>query len=99
MGATQHIAQFYIFVNGTQLDDMKLTWDDQNISYMDEVVSVEVDDALYLPDMFTIRMKDRGLEILSSDTFKPGTKIRIAVRAQAPGTENPPESPLVDLMI
>src|SRR4051794_40735840 len=96
---TQHLAQFYIYANGQLLDDLKFTWDGQSISYMDEVISVEVDDSLYLPDMFTIRLKDRGLEILSSDTFKPGTKIKIAVKPQAPAIENPPDSSPVTLMI
>jgi len=100
MAATQHVAHFLIYVNGTLLDKMTFDYQGQQMNFMDEVLSVEVDDSLYLPDMFTIHLRDRGLEILKRDVFKPGTKVKISVKNMAPATiEDPPPQPEVVLMI
>ena len=87
---TQHLAQFIVYLNGSPMKK----------EYMDQVISVEADDSLYLPDMFTIHTKDYGLEILGSDAFKPGTKVKIGIKVIAePIGEEPPPPPMIEMMI
>ena len=69
----QHISHFYIKLNGTILPE----------AYMDALMSAEVDDSLYLPDMFTIIFSDKGLDILTGKTppgFKAGDTIEITAK-------------------
>ena len=69
MPPTQHIAQVYIQIDGTHLDE----------KHMKNLLSVEVDDSLYLPDMFCVRLLDPGLEALHSDVFKMGSAVKISI--------------------
>ena len=49
---------------------------------MSAVISVEVDDSLTLPDMFTIHLGDPNLEWIDNDTFSLGTTVEIAARVE-----------------
>lgn len=73
---TQHISQIFIELDGTNLDPQK---------YMPRLMSVEVDDSLYLPDMFSITLSDPGLEALNEDLFKPGKMVKISIEPQSDG--------------
>jgi phage protein D len=84
---TQHISQIYIELDGTNLDPQK---------YMPRLISVEVDDSLYLPDMFSITLADPGLEALNADLFKPGTMVKISIQQQSDGTTRPPKVVLME---
>ncbi len=57
---TEWLAQLFIEVNGANLAT----------KYMDRLIEVEVDDSLYLPDMFTIHLEDPNLEALRADVFR-----------------------------
>jgi phage protein D/phage baseplate assembly protein gpV len=84
---THHIAQIYIELDGTNLDPQQ---------YMPRLISVEVDDSLYLPDMFSITLSDPGLEALNADLFKPGTMVKISMQQQSSGDDNPPKVVLME---
>ncbi len=73
MPDTQHIAQIYIKINGSHIKP----------DYMEKLMSVEVDDSLHLPDMFTIHMSDPGIEMLNADVFKVGDSIEILAKVEA----------------
>src|SRR5436190_14222657 len=45
--------------------------------YMDQLLSAEVDDCLYLPDMFTLRFDDPDVAMLTSEVFKPGDEVEL----------------------
>ena len=77
MPETQHIAQVYIKINGTHL----------NPTHMEKLISVDVDDSLHLPDMFTIHMSDPGIEMLNTNVFKLGDSIEILVKVEAGPTQ------------
>jgi phage protein D len=66
-----HISQFYIKVNGTNLRE----------DLMDALMTAEVDDSLYLPDMFTLIFSDKGLKILSENFFKLGAIVELSAKA------------------
>ena len=66
---TEWLAQLFIEVNGADLAT----------KYMDRLIEVEVDDSLYLPDMFTIHLEDPNLEALRADVFQLGASIKISV--------------------
>ncbi len=91
MPPTQHIGQCFI-----QLGDGETHLAQQ---YMDQLISVEVDDSLDLPDMFTIQLKDFGLQALQNDVFKLGTRVKISVRPPADPTPNPPTPATKPLMV
>lgn len=69
---TRLIAQFYIKVDGADIPG----------SIMDNLVSVEVDDSLNIPDMFTLQIRDSSLELTGSETFNIGKSVEILVRGQ-----------------
>jgi hypothetical protein len=81
MSATQHISQIYIKHNGAQIAE----------KYMNALMSSEVDDSVYLPDMFTLVFSDAGLEFLTEDKFKPGDTIEVAMKAAASSANDTPE--------
>jgi phage protein D/phage baseplate assembly protein gpV len=66
---TELISQVYI----------KLDGQDAPTRMMDNLISVEVDDSLNLPDMFTINIRDQRLEYTDSDSLSIGTAVEIAV--------------------
>jgi len=80
-GPTQHISQIYIQLTQGDIDA------DGGYKHLDPVhmanlLSVEVDDSLYLPDMFAIRLLDPDLDVLKSDIFAPGTKVKISIQLE-----------------
>ena len=67
------ITQFYIKIDGA----------DAPQGIMDNLVSIEVDDALNIPDMFTIQLRDPQLEWTDSDTLAIGKEVEISVRGES----------------
>ncbi len=68
-----HVSQFYIKIDGA----------DAPQGVMDNLVFVEVDDALNIPDMFTIQIRDPQLEWTDSDTLAIGKEVEISVRGES----------------
>jgi phage protein D/phage baseplate assembly protein gpV len=64
----QLISQFYIKIDG----------EDAPRGIMDNLISIEVDDSLNLPDMFTIHLRDPRLEWTDSETIAIGKEIEIS---------------------
>ena len=91
MPATLHIAQFYIMVDGREIGAIKP-------EYSDNLISVEVDDSLYLPDMFVLHLKDPELEMLKNNVFKLGSEVKITA-STPPEQPNQAPSPAVVLMV
>src|SRR5215210_6077692 len=77
-GTTRHIAQVYIELNGQHINPEIMS---------KNLLSVEVDDSLYLPDMFSIHMFDPGIEILTADTFKLGATVKISIQKEETNTK------------
>lgn len=67
-GPAQLIAQFYIKIDGV----------DAPRGIMDNLVSIDVDDSLNLPDMFTINLLDSKSELADSDTIAIGKEIEVS---------------------
>ncbi|MBF6612700.1 MAG: VgrG-related protein [Chloroflexi bacterium] len=73
---TSHIDQMYVqWTDG----DLSGSFTDLEPRLVANITSVEVDDSLYLPDMFIIHLLDPDLKILQEDFFKLGRKIKISV--------------------
>jgi uncharacterized protein involved in type VI secretion and phage assembly len=64
------ISQFYIKIDGSDVPQ----------SLMDNILFIEVDDSLNLPDMFTIQIRDPKLEWTDADLMSIGKKVEISVR-------------------
>ncbi len=86
---TVHLAQMYIDIDGSPLD---------RDTYMSRILSVEVDDSMFLPDMFTIVLSDPSLEALRADVFRLGSEIKIRIKAPSP-EEGGESGEAVELMI
>ena len=69
---TRLIAQFYIKVDGSNIPE----------GIMDNLVSIEVDDSLNIPDMFTLQIRDPNLELTGADTFEIGKTVEKSVHGQ-----------------
>jgi len=65
------LSQIYIKISGTNASDKLMT-------DVDEVV---VDTSVHLPNMFTIRLNDSGLEWMDSKTFDLGKEVEISAKA------------------
>jgi len=63
------ISQFYIKIDGADVPQ----------GIMDNLVFAEVDDALNIPDMFTIQIRDPRLEWTDSDDLAVGKEVEISV--------------------
>jgi len=50
---------------------------------MDSLISVEVDDSLDLPDMFSIHLRDQRLDWTETGPFALGAPVEVSVRTQA----------------
>src|SRR6476646_4396042 len=89
MGTTEHIPQVYIEWSDGGVEGPYTHLDKK---YMDNLLSVEVDDSLYQPDMFTVRILDPGINALQDDVFKLGRKIKISIKlpAEPNGQAGPP---------
>jgi len=85
---TVHLAQMYIDIDGSPLN---------RDTYMSRLSSVEVDDSIYLPDMFTLTLSDPSLEALQADVFKLGSEVKISIKVPAPDQGGSP-SGQVELM-
>jgi len=68
----QLISQVYIKIDG----------EDAPHGIMDNLISIEVDDNLNLPDMFIIRLRDPKMEWIDSDTLGIGREVEISVRGE-----------------
>ena len=64
------ISQVYIAVDGANLPT----------EVMDHLVSVEVDDSLHLPDMFTLCFRDQHVRLINANTLALGKAVEIKVR-------------------
>ncbi|MDY6918301.1 MAG: VgrG-related protein [Chloroflexota bacterium] len=64
------ISQVYLRIDGSDVSD----------DVMANLISVEVDDNLNLPDTFTIHVRDPRLEWVDSDTFSLGKSVEISAR-------------------
>lgn len=52
------------------------------------IIEIVVDDSLYLPDMFTLRIHDPFLEWVDSELLSVGSQIEIKATAAAPGNQS-----------
>jgi phage protein D/phage baseplate assembly protein gpV len=66
------ISQWYLKLGGV----------DASEEMMNNIISVEVDDNLLLPDMFIIHLRDPKLEWVDSDTLALGKAVEISVRGE-----------------
>jgi phage protein D/phage baseplate assembly protein gpV len=71
--ATELISQFYIKIDGSEAPQ----------GIMDNLISIEVDDSLNLPDMFTIQLRDPKMEWTDSDTLGIGKEVEISVHGES----------------
>ncbi len=81
-GPTQHISQIYIQLTDGDIDA------DGGYQHLDPVhmanlLGVEVDDSLYLPDMFAVHLMDPNLDALKADVFKPGRKVKLSIQLES----------------
>jgi phage protein D/phage baseplate assembly protein gpV len=67
------ISQFYIKIDGA----------DAPQRIVDNLISIEVDDSLNLPDMFTMQLRDPKLEWIDSDTLGIGKEVEISARGES----------------
>lgn len=51
------------------------------------IISIEVDDSLHLPDMFSIHLRDPNFKLTDSDTFELGKLVEIAARGDTGTTK------------
>lgn len=80
---TKHVDHFIISLNGAFLDT----------EHMRRIISVEVDDSQYLPDMFAIQVSDPDVRDLEADFYKLGAAIKIEVQLrQSADTDSEPPS-------
>jgi phage protein D len=71
--AAELISQFYIKIDGSEAPQ----------GIMDNLISIEVDDSLNLPDMFTIQLRDPKMEWTDSDTLGIGKEVEISVHGES----------------
>src|SRR5438128_2706413 len=82
---TLYLDHFLIKLNGNYLDK----------THIDKLLSVEVDNSLFLPDMFAIHMDDPEVKDLEADYYKPGSTIEISVQLRAPSDKESPPQPVI----
>ena len=61
---------------------IKLDGQDAPIRLMDNLISVEVDDSLNIPDMFSISIRDQLLQFTDSASLAIGTAVEVAVKGE-----------------
>jgi len=71
------LSQMYLKIGGTNASE----------EIMDSVISIEVDDNLLLPDMFSVNLRDPSFRWTDSDTFEVGKKVEISVRGEGGTTK------------
>lgn len=74
MSTAAYLPQFYIKVNGSLV----------STDLMDDLVEIEVEDNLHLPDMFAIHLHDRDKKWSQSKLFEVGKEVEISVQAPRP---------------
>jgi phage protein D len=67
----EFIAQIYLKIDGGSVSG----------EIMDNLMAVEVDDSLLLPDMFSINLRDSSFSLIDSEQFSPGKSVEIKVKA------------------
>ncbi|MFC2005141.1 VgrG-related protein [Chloroflexota bacterium] len=70
--AQELISQMYLKVNRKNVSE----------EIMDNIISVEVDDGLLLPDMFSIHLRDSDFKWIDATTFDLGKTLEISAKAQ-----------------
>lgn len=75
--AAQLISQFYIKIAGSEAPQ----------GIMDNLISIEVDDSLNLPDMFTIHLRDPKMDWTDSDKLGIGKEVEISVQGESGRTK------------
>ena len=75
--AQELISQLYLKIGGTNASE----------EIMDSLISMEVDDSLLLPDMFSIHLRDPSFKWADSDNFEPGKSVAITVRGESGTTK------------
>ncbi len=81
---SKHFDHFIVSLDGTPLD----------AEHLQRIISVEVDDSQYLPDMFSIQVNDPDVRDLEADFYKLGSAIKITVQLRQPPDSDkipPPE--------
>jgi phage protein D/phage baseplate assembly protein gpV len=64
---TRLMPQILLKINGT----------DASEEVMDSIISMEVDDSLFLPDMFAVLVRDKNIRWIDADSFAMGSTIEI----------------------
>ena len=72
------IPRMYVKFNGT----------DASEQVTNAMISIEVDDSLTLPDMFTIHLRDPNVSLIDEDTFSLGTGVEISAQPHNGGSES-----------
>lgn len=74
--AQELVSQMYLKIGGS----------DASEETMDSLISMEVDDSLLLPDMFSIHLRDPRFKWADSGDFEPGKAIEITVKEEGSST-------------
>ena len=77
MPQAQYISQMYLKIGGRNASE----------EIYDSLISIEVDDSLLLPDMFSIHLRDPMLEWIDSDDFELGKMVEISVKGEGGTTK------------
>ena len=64
----------------TQRMYLNFNGSDASEEVMDSVISIEVDDSLTLPDMFSIHLRDSNLRWIDADSFSLGSAVEVSAR-------------------
>jgi phage protein D/phage baseplate assembly protein gpV len=75
--AQELMSQMYLKIGGTNASE----------EMMDSLISIEVDDSLLLPDMFSIHLRDPSFNWADSDNFEPGKAVEITIREEGGTTK------------
>jgi len=65
---TQLVPRMYLKIDGT----------DASEEVMDSVISIEVDDSLFLPDMFAVHLRDPNIKWIDADSFAIGKTVEVS---------------------
>lgn len=69
------LSQFYVKIDGADAPE----------EVMNGLIEVTVEDSIHLPDMFIIRLHDRGLRWVDSQTFAEGKEVEISAAPREGG--------------
>ena len=67
MPETSLLSHFYLKLGGTDAPE----------ELMHDLVNVEVDDSLHIPDMFTLQVRDPNMKWVDSDQFAVGQEVEV----------------------